>query len=62
MKKEKNRKDANSRKYEEKVKEMQATIQRNESMIHMLKLQLQQGRGEDVSSDIFIHKMIVIFA
>ena len=46
MKKEKNRKDANSRKYEERLKEMQSTIERNESTIHMLKLQLQHGREE----------------
>lgn len=49
MKREKYKKDASTRKYEEKCKEMQATIERNESMIQMLKLQLQHGQKEEVS-------------
>ena len=41
LNKEQKRKDATSEKWEVKVKDLQATVQRNESVIQMLKTQLQ---------------------
>ena len=47
MKKERKRKDGDAVKWEAKVKDLQGTIQRNESIIHMLKMQLSQYQEKE---------------
>ena len=48
MKREDKRKGDDARKWELKFKDMQATIQRNESIIHMLKTQLADYQEREV--------------
>ena len=55
LNREKNRKAANVQKYEEKFKDMQSTIQRNESIIHMLKMQLAQYQKEEVWYNMYLN-------
>ena len=47
MKKERKKKDSEAGKWESKFKEMQATIQRNESIIQVLKMQLSQYQEKE---------------
>jgi septal ring factor EnvC (AmiA/AmiB activator) len=53
IKKERKKQEEGQDKHDEKYKEMQATIQRNETVIQMLKMQLaqfQQRRNSEVES------------
>jgi predicted RNase H-like nuclease (RuvC/YqgF family) len=46
---EKSKHEGDADKLEEKYKELQQTIQRNESIIHMLKMQIQQLQNKEPS-------------
>lgn len=49
VRQEKSRHEGDAGKLEERYREMQATIQRNESIIHMLKMQIQQLQNKEPS-------------
>ncbi|XP_052248307.1 uncharacterized protein C10orf67, mitochondrial-like isoform X5 [Dreissena polymorpha] len=49
VRQEKSKHEGDADKLEEKYREMQATIQRNESIIHMLKMQIQQLQNKEPS-------------
>ena len=49
VKQEKTKHTGDAGKMEEKLKELQMTIQRNESIIHMLKMQISQLQNKEAS-------------
>lgn len=49
MRKEKSKHEGDADMLEEKYKELQMTIQRNESIIHMLKMQIEQLQNKEPS-------------
>lgn len=65
IKKEKRKQEEGQGKHDEKYKEMQATIQRNETVIQMLKMQLaqfQQRRNSEVESVSLSSNCVCYFA